>query len=128
MRSAVPKFDAAGDFVGSSYLYATAADFARFATLYLNDGVAESGARILPAGWADHARVGVGFDEQSGFVYGRHWWTWPGYDNSLAALGYEGQFVAVVPNKDLVLVHLGKTDAATNDQLWTRLRRIIDLY
>jgi CubicO group peptidase (beta-lactamase class C family) len=32
--SAIPKFDEAGDFVGSSYVYATARDFAKFGELY----------------------------------------------------------------------------------------------
>ncbi len=43
MTSAIPKFDDAGDFVGSSYVYATARDFARFGELYLHDGVTEHG-------------------------------------------------------------------------------------
>ena len=43
MTTAIPKFDGAGDFVGSSYVYATARDFARFGELYLHDGVTGTG-------------------------------------------------------------------------------------
>ncbi len=57
MDSAIPKFDDAGDFVGSSYVFATARDFARFGELYRHDGVTDSGERILPIGWVDHART-----------------------------------------------------------------------
>ena len=39
MTSAAPKFDAAGTFIGSSYCFCTARDFARFGLLYLRDGV-----------------------------------------------------------------------------------------
>ncbi len=51
MDSAVPKFDTSGTFVGSSYVYATARDFAKFGELYRNDGVV-GGHRLLPAGLA----------------------------------------------------------------------------
>ena len=47
MTSATPKFDTAGTFVGSSYVYATARDFARFGYLYLRDGWWD-GRRLLP--------------------------------------------------------------------------------
>ena len=56
MVSAIPKFDDAGTFIGSSFVYATARDFARFGTLYLRDGVWD-GERLLPEGWVDHART-----------------------------------------------------------------------
>ena len=58
MTSAAPRFDDAGTFIGSSFLYATAQDFARFGYLYLRDGVWD-GARLLPEGWVDHARAPV---------------------------------------------------------------------
>jgi len=115
MASAVPKFDDAGTWVGSSYVYATARDFARFGELYRHDGVTSAGDRVLPAGWLDHARTKVAHeptpDLPSGFDYGRHWWLWPEFPGSLAAHGYEGQYVVVVPDRELTVVHLGKTPA-----------------
>lgn len=50
MSSAVMETDAAGTFVGSSYMYASARHWARFGTLYLQDGV-WNGKRLLPDGW-----------------------------------------------------------------------------
>jgi CubicO group peptidase (beta-lactamase class C family) len=44
-----------------------------------------------------------------GFDYGRHWWMWPEFPGSIAAHGYEGQYVVVVPDRQLTLVHFGKT-------------------
>jgi CubicO group peptidase (beta-lactamase class C family) len=125
MHSAIPKFDNAGTFVGSSYVYATARDFARFGELYRNDGVV-SGRRVLPEGWLDHARTFVAHDDEDGFDYGRHWWMWGDQPGSLACHGYEGQFCVVVPERELVLVHLGKCPAESSADLTTRLRTLID--
>lgn len=112
MRSAVPKFDTAGTFVGSSYVYATARDFARFGLLYLRDG-SWDGHRLLPAGWADHARTPcrapVPDEERHG--YGAHWWRWFRSDDTFSANGYEGQRTIVSPARDLVVVRLGKSPA-----------------
>ncbi len=47
MPDAEPRFDAAGQWVGSSYVHAPARQFARFGELYLRDGMAGE-ARILP--------------------------------------------------------------------------------
>ncbi len=127
MGSAIPKFDDAGDLVGSSYVYATARDFARFGELYRHDGITESGDRILPAGWVDHASTPISHDDENGCDYGRHWWMWPEIPGSLACHGHEGQYIVVVPDRELVVVHLGKTDAAVAPRLRARLRKMIDV-
>jgi CubicO group peptidase (beta-lactamase class C family) len=130
MTSAQPKFDDAGDFVGSSYVYATARDFARFGELYRHDGVTDlgSGERILPHGWLDHARTKVAHDPDSGFDYGRHWWMWPQFPGSVSCHGYQGQFTIVVPDRDLVLVHLGLTSVDVAPKLRLRLAELIESF
>jgi CubicO group peptidase (beta-lactamase class C family) len=128
MPTAAPRFDGAGTWVGSSYVDATALEFARFGELYRCDGVVD-GRRILPEGWVDHARVVVAHDPAegvpAGFDYGRHWWRWPAFPDSLAAHGYEGQYVIVVPDRELVVVHLGATDAGVRHRLVARLDELI---
>jgi CubicO group peptidase (beta-lactamase class C family) len=127
MHSAIPKFDDAGDFVGSSYVFATARDFAKFGDLYRHDGVTADGERILPDGWSDHARVFSALDPENGCVYGRHWWMWPEIPGSLVCHGHEGQYIVVVPGRDLVVVHLGKTPSEASPRLRARLRAMIDV-
>jgi CubicO group peptidase (beta-lactamase class C family) len=124
---AVPKFDLAGTFVGSSYVFATARDFAKFGLLYLHDGVC-NGVRILPEGWVDHARARHVFDEETGLGYGAHWWTLPGERNSLVAAGYEGQYIMVIPDRDLVVVRLGKTISALRNVVVAELREVIEQF
>jgi CubicO group peptidase (beta-lactamase class C family) len=124
---AEPKFDTAGTFVGSSYVYATARNFAKFGQLYLHDGMCD-GKRILPEGWVDHARTQHVFDEDTGLGYGAHWWTLPGERNSLVASGYEGQYIMVIPDRELVVVRLGKTVAELRNAVVAELREVIEQY
>jgi CubicO group peptidase (beta-lactamase class C family) len=56
MASASARFDPAGTWIGSSFVFATARDYARFGLLYLRDGVWE-GERVLPERWVEHART-----------------------------------------------------------------------
>ena len=119
-----PRFDAAGTFVGSSYVYASARDFARFGYLYLRDGV-WGDERLLPEGWVDHARRQHVVDTDSTLGYGSHWWTLPEEPDALVASGYEGQHIVVCPSRDLVVVRLGKTVADLRPNVLASLRRVI---
>lgn len=128
MTSADPKFDTAGTWVGSSYVYATARDFARFGYLYLHDGVWD-GVRLLAQGWVEQARTMVSIDpDDPNLGYGHQWWIWRDFPGSMAAHGYEGQFIIVVPDRDLVVVHLGKTSADHREPLLANLRRLINAF
>jgi CubicO group peptidase (beta-lactamase class C family) len=113
MTSAEPEFDAAGTFLGSALVYATARDFARFGLLYARDGV-WNGQRLLPPGWVDFARTGT--PAVDGQHYGAGWWLVPEGGpiklprDMFTAQGHEGQLITVVPSKDLVIVRLGRFD------------------
>jgi len=116
MTSAVLEADASGTFVGSSFMYATARDWARFGLLYLQDGTWQ-GDRILPEGWVKYTRTLTPADTQR--AYGAHFWLrvpneYRGTEDDLPkdafhAVGQEGQFVTIVPSRDTVIVRFGKT-------------------
>ncbi|MHB8467600.1 MAG: serine hydrolase domain-containing protein [Acidimicrobiales bacterium] len=116
MTSASAGFDAAGTFVGSSYVYATAVDFLRFGRLYLRDD-----PRVLPAGWIDYARAPT---PGSDGTYGAHWWV--GEGDTFYAQGYEGQYLYVVPSLDLLVVRLGKTPAEGRPAVEDWIAGVID--
>jgi CubicO group peptidase (beta-lactamase class C family) len=109
MTSADPRLDTAGTFIGSSYVYATARDFARFGLLYLRNGT-WNGRPLLPAGWVDHARRQRSVDEE-GNGYGAHWWVVDDDQGSFRASGYEGQAILICPGLDLIAVRLGRSTA-----------------
>lgn len=123
MGTALFETDAAGTFVGSSFVYAAARDWARLGQLCLADGVWE-GNRLLPEGWVKFLSAPT--PQSVGDCYGAHWWTRVarelGGDSPAAqrlppayhAFGHEGQCLTVVPSRKLVVVRLGlsvKVDA-----------------
>jgi len=116
MRSVVLEPDAGGTFVGSSYAFATARDWARFGLLYLNDGV-WNGTRILPEGWVTYATTPATSAPLG--QYGAQFWLnagapgdeknryYPSVSTDLYwADGFEGQNVFILPSEKLVVVKL----------------------
>ncbi|MFN7056012.1 serine hydrolase domain-containing protein [Hyphomonas sp.] len=114
MTSASPKFDAAGTFIGSSFCYCTARDFARFGLLYLRDGIWD-GRRLLPEGWVGYARTPTPVPPTERLGYGAHWWLGMAGPGSFSANGYEGQYTLLVPDLDLILVRHGKSALTQKD-------------
>jgi CubicO group peptidase (beta-lactamase class C family) len=122
MTSAVLEPDEHGTFVGSSYLYATARDWARFGLFILKKGVWD-GKEVLPAGYADWMHE-VAPASKGAYGKGLVWLWGPegdtppgqnpdvGFDlpaDTFWFEGHDGQSVAIIPSKDLVVVRLGLT-------------------
>lgn len=106
---AVLEVDASGTRVGSSYLYATARDYARFALLYMNDGVF-NGERILPEGWVKYSTTTA---SDSKGAYGSFFWLNRGHEYPSApedmfmCAGHDGQLICMIPSKELIVIVLG---------------------
>ena len=122
MESAVFETDARGTFAGSSYLYATAHDWARFSQFLLDDG-AWNGKQLLPAGfvpWMHEAAPASNGEYGRGQVW-LHGPTGPGPagrdpdggidlpDDAYWMLGHDGQSATIIPSQRLVVLRLGLT-------------------
>jgi CubicO group peptidase (beta-lactamase class C family) len=126
MSSARLTLDDAGTWVASSFLHATARDYARFGLLYLRDGV-WGGTRLLPEGWVDDGRRPRSRDPE-GDRYGRHWWTAEEPSGRFWAAGHDGQYVDVVPALDLVVVRLGRTGADRSEEVKAWRRAVVGAF
>ncbi len=117
MPNAVFELDASGTQVGSSYIYATARDYARFALLYLNDGNFD-GNQILPNGWVDYS---TSITTDSKGEYGASFWlneskTLPSAPKEMYSCnGHDGQRIFILPKEDTVIVVLGYSPKGSNN-------------
>ena len=106
---AVFEVDPTGTRVGSSYLYATARDYARFGLLFENDGVF-NGERILPEGWVKYS---TSVASASNGKYGSFFWLNKGKsspsapEDMYACDGRDGQHIYIMPTQELIVVILG---------------------
>ncbi|MDA1290272.1 MAG: serine hydrolase [Proteobacteria bacterium] len=114
-QNAIFEVDASGVFMGSSYLYASARDWARIGQLMLNGGTI-NGARIMTEDWVSRATTPNTSENQR--AYGYQWWLNRGNEelrwsdmpaDAYSAQGNRQQYLMVIPSLDLVIVRLGWT-------------------
>ena len=118
--SFVLEADTSGNFIGSSFVYATAQDWARLGQLYLQNGQ-WNGKPVLSPAWIDYVQQPA---KASDGQYGAHFWLnrdgaegrkrfVPGLPEDVYAMtGHEGQYVFIIPSKNVVIVRLGITRGA----------------
>lgn len=117
MFSVVWEPDASGTFVGSSYLYATARDYARFGLLYLHDGN-WLGEQLFPEDWVSYtATPAKGSEGEYGALF---WLNRSGKyhgvpDDLFYCDGYDGQRIFIIPSLQLVIVRTGCSPRGTFD-------------
>jgi CubicO group peptidase (beta-lactamase class C family) len=109
MNSMIVEQDMAGNFVGSSYGWATTRDWAKFGLLYLHKGN-WNGEQLFDPSWSEYVAKPTNGSKGN---YGAHFWLnagnrYPDAPNDLySANGFQGQMVFIIPSKDLVIVRMG---------------------
>lgn len=112
MNSALVETDMAGNFVGSSYGWATTRDWAKFGLLYLHKGN-WNGEQLFNESWSNYVATPT---NSSNGNYGAQFWLnasrkFPDVPaNMYYASGYQGQMVAIFPSQDLVVVRMGLSE------------------
>jgi hypothetical protein len=122
MRDVTLEFDGAGTLQASTYMLASARDWARFGLPYLHDGVL-AGKRILHEDWVDFSAAAT-LDTD----YGAGFWTNRSEHprakgrvrlgiprDAFFASGDLGQRVAIIPSQRMIVVRLGDASDPTGD-------------
>ena len=113
MHSMLIEADMEGNYVGSSYGWANTRDWAKFGLLYLNKG-RWNGEQLFEARWVDYITKPT---LHSDGTYGAHFWLnaegkYPDIPKDLySANGYQGQYVFIIPSKELVIVRTGLAES-----------------
>ncbi len=119
MHSMLIETDFSGNYVGSSYAWATARDWAKFGLLYLHNGN-WNGQQIINKSWVDFTREPT---NTSNGEYGGHFWLnakgfFPDAPRDMFSCnGYQGQRIFIIPSKDLIIVRFGLGGHATFNKL-----------
>ena len=101
--------DLMGNYVGSSYGWANTRDWARVGQLYLNQGN-WNGEQLFNKSWIAYVTAPTPL---SNGTYGAHFWlnsqgVYPDVPRDLYSMnGFQGQYVFIIPSKDLVVVRTG---------------------
>jgi CubicO group peptidase (beta-lactamase class C family) len=109
MNSMVIETDMAGNYVGSSYGWATTRDWSKFGLLYLHKGN-WNGEQIFNESWVKYTTTPTNRSEGR---YGGHFWLNAGGNfrdvpkDMYHCSGFQGQMVFIIPSLDLVVVRLG---------------------
>ena len=112
MAHTVAETDWQGDYVLSSQVWSTARDLALFGQLYLDDGVLPDGTRVFSEGWVDYVSAPSGPQPDGPFGYGAGFWLMNKSEgippDTIAAMGNRGQYVVIVPSRNVVIVRRGE--------------------
>jgi len=128
MNSMIVETDLAGNYVASSYAWATARDWAKFGLLYLHNGN-WNGEELFTKKWVDYVTTPT---PTSNGTYGAQFWLNAEKQfkevpaNMYFADGYQGQRVYILPDQDLVIVRFGLSGFEENDFLKGIIRSIKD--
>jgi len=117
MSSMMIETDLSGNYVGSSYGWATTRDWGKLGLLYLHNGN-WNGEQIINESWVDYVRTPCANSDK---IYGAQFWLNAGGRrpdvplDMYAMEGYQGQMVFIIPSKDLVVVRMGLTEEPVID-------------
>ena len=116
MLHTVAETDIRGDYILSSQVWSTAPDLVKLGQLYLDNGVigtGENAERVLPENWREYVSAPSGPQPKgrpSG--YGAGFWLMNNSEgvpkDTFYAAGRRGQFIVIVPSKNVVIVRRGE--------------------
>jgi CubicO group peptidase (beta-lactamase class C family) len=122
MYSMLLEADLAGNYVASSYVWASTRDWAKYGLLYLNNGN-WNGEQIISEDWVRYTSTPTNTSEG---MYGAQFWlNTQGHlpdvpKDMFMADGFQGQRIFIIPSKDLVVVRTGITDSQKNKKIEER--------
>ncbi len=121
--------DAGGDYILSSQVWTSARDLARLGLLYQNDGMWQ-GRRLLPENWRRFVTTPSGPQPDGPFGYGAGFWLFNKSEgipaDAFGAFGNRGQYVVIIPSRQLVIVRQGYDDDKNRLDIAKLVRAVVE--
>ncbi len=132
MRNTLLSTDRFGDFILSSQVYTNARDLARFGMLYAQGGIWQ-GKRLISQEWIEFSRTPAPASVVRGNDYGGQWWLVPDTRRDVpkeaySTAGNRGQYVIVVPSRELVIVRRGLDWGGQGFNRWDLTREVLKAF
>jgi CubicO group peptidase (beta-lactamase class C family) len=129
MHTTLASTDRYGDFILSSQMYVNARDLARFGLLWAEGGVWR-GERLLSQAFVDFAVTPAPSTAERGNFYGAQFWLPPDDRtdvpaDAISTAGNRGQFVVIVPSRNLVVVRRGLDWGEQGFDRWDLVREVL---
>ena len=137
ITSAQLEMDSGGTLIGSSYMYATARDWAKIGQLLLQKGKWKD-QQLLSEEWINFSTTPVNSDPKN--QYGAQFWLnrdpddqrlqrkWPSIpEDAFYMSGFQGQHVVVIPSMQLVFVRLGYTTPGHSTDIEQIMKDVISV-
>lgn len=130
MHHTIAETDSRGDYILSSQVWSTARDLAKLGQLYLNNGEWE-GERLLPENWREYVSAPSGPQpEGRGVGYGASFWLFNQSEgvpsDTFAAMGNRGQFIVIVPSRNIVIVRRGEDPVGSRFDIASFTREVLE--
>ena len=114
IRNLIPETDPYGNFLLQGYEFGSGRDWGRLGNLYLTDGVAPGGERLLPEGYVDYVTTLAPAWEADGrrqygggFFWVNQAGSYPIPSTAFYMAGAGGQSTIIIPSHEMVVVRLG---------------------
>ena len=132
MRNTLLSVDRFGDFILSSQVYTNARDLARFGLLYQQGGV-WNGERLVSEDWIEFVRTPAPATAETGNFYGGQFWLVPDERTDVPRTAYStsgnrGQYVIILPSRELVIVRRGLDYGRQGFNRWDLLREVLKAF
>jgi CubicO group peptidase (beta-lactamase class C family) len=129
MHATVAETDWRGNYILSSQVWTTARDLARFGMLYLDNGEWQ-GRRILPENWRAYVSTPSGPQPEGDMGYGASFWLMNRSagvpPDTIAAIGNRGQYVVIVPSRNVVIVRRGEDPSGSRFDIIAFTRDVLE--
>ncbi|MDK1286905.1 serine hydrolase domain-containing protein [Pseudoalteromonas umbrosa] len=126
INNAIAEFDEAGNLRGGARVFLSVHDWLKIGQLFINNGRWQ-GEQVVSEAWLKEVMMSNGVDKHYGgqlWLNDMSFWLPKLPKDTVSLRGHRGQYVVIIPSKQLVVVRLGAYGAVVNQHLGLANKRL----